>query len=118
SERDESARRGFSGEKAALGLIEAEIMRRQPEGRKLPHHVCRAEDVMAQSMRACGCERSLNQHRVRRPRFENSGDVEELFPGCVLYVAPERMRALHQRHIGRMFEIRKPDDPALSMRGA
>src|SRR5258705_10232969 len=43
--------------------------------------------------------------------------MEELPPRRLLQLAPQRVGALYQRHVGRMLEIGEPDDARCAMRG-
>ena len=53
-----------------------------------------------------------------RPAFDRARDEEKLLSRLLLELAPERVRALDERHVARVLEVRLPDDPRDAVRRA
>ena len=69
-------------------------------------------------MQAGRRQRSGDERSVRRADLGDAGDAEKRLAAGGLEIAPQRVGAAQQRHIGRMLEIAEPDDPRCAMRGA
>ena len=77
----------------------------------------RGENLMRQIVFARGGERAVHQHAVGPADFGDAGDRQKLAAARTFELAPQRIGALHQRHVGRMLEIALPDDAGAAMRG-
>ena len=116
--RDHRSDRGLDRDEAAVGLEHADMVRRDFERRKAPHGLGRVHDLVRQPVQPAGRERARHHLAVRRADLGDAGDVEKLRSRRGFKLAPQRIGAAQQRHIGRMLEIAEPDDAALAVRRA
>jgi hypothetical protein len=103
---------------AAVGLQHADEILRQAIGRIAPHDAAGVEHAVGKRVQSRGGERAMHQGAIGPPDFQNAGDGHQRTPARVFQLAPERISAAQQRHIGGVLEIAEADDAGRAVRGA
>jgi hypothetical protein len=103
--RDDAA---LGYEEPAVRLVEHREICRESIGREAPRDLSPVELLVRDVVLVARSERAVVDALAR---FENPRDGEELLPGLVLELAPQLVRAAHERHVVRMLEVREADDP-------
>ncbi len=73
---------------------------------------------MGQAVPTRGRQRALHQAALGRADLGDAGDVEQRLSGRDLELAPQRIGAAQQRHVGGMLEIAQTNDAGAAVGGA
>src|SRR5262245_32331189 len=102
----------------ALRLPDRGVVRRERDGRNAPPYFGGVEQLVVEAVQAAGFERAGDHTAAGPARLEYAGGRQQRLARKLLELAPVGEGAAHQRHVGRMLGIAKPDGAALAMRGA
>ena len=110
--RDDAA---LGHDEAALALVDEPQLGRQAISREPARDLGAVELFVLEAVLEARANGALEDPRTA---FDGARHVQQLLAGLGLELAPQLVRAQHERHVARVLEVRLADDPRNAVRGA